>query len=144
MKFKRWFFPCRSFKSHSQTLCGRRNESRSDWEQEIQEIWCLISSIKSNFPQMLYIVEEHLNLLANLGATVQSAFNSWSTTLMKRIECESLRLSRDLWIFDRPPRWCHVACFINNASNARCWILIGSFRCVMISAVITPLINGWS
>ena len=74
---------------------------------------------------MLYIVEEHLNLLANLGVTVQSSFNSRSTALMKRIGCKLLRWSRGCWIFDWLPRWSHVATVINNACNVHRWILIG-------------------
>ena len=62
VEFKRRFLPRRSSKSHSQILRGCGNKSRSDREQEIQEIWCLNSSIKLNCPRMLYIVEEHLNL----------------------------------------------------------------------------------
>ena len=61
-EFKRRFPPRRSSKSHSQALCGRENESKSNREQEIQEIWCLNSLIKSNCPRMLYIIKEHLNL----------------------------------------------------------------------------------
>ena len=51
---------------------------------------------------------------------------------MKYIGCESLRFSHDTWIEDGPPRGCHVACVINNPSNARRWILIRRFRCVSL------------
>ena len=88
------FLPRWSSKSHSQTLCGCRNESRSDWEQEIQEIWCLKGSIYSNCSRMLNIVEEHLNLYANFGVPIQSSFNPRSTDLMKHIGWESLQLSQ--------------------------------------------------
>ena len=47
--------------------------------------------------------------------------------------CESLQLTRGRWIFDRPPRRCHVACALNNASNIRRWILTRRFRCVSLS-----------
>ena len=39
-----------------------RNESKSDWKQEMQGWWCLDSSIAKNHPRMHYNVEEHLNL----------------------------------------------------------------------------------
>ena len=133
MEFKHRFLPRRLSKSHSQALRGPINESRSDWEQEIQEIWCLNSSIKSNCPRLIYIVKEHLNLWANLVVTVRSAFNSRSTALAKRIRCDSLRLSRGHWIFHRLPRWCHIGCIIHNASSARLWILIEHFKCVSVN-----------
>ena len=60
--FKSRFLPRRSLKSQCETLHGHENESRSDWEQEIQEILYLNSLIKSNCSRMLYNLEEHLNL----------------------------------------------------------------------------------
>ena len=62
VEFKRRFLPRRSSKSHSQTLQGCENESKSDWEEKIQEICCLNSLIYSNFSRMLYNLEKHLNL----------------------------------------------------------------------------------
>ena len=39
----------------------------------------------SKHPRMFYIVEEHINLLGDLGIAVGSAFNLRSTALMKHI-----------------------------------------------------------
>ena len=146
VEFKRRFFPRRSLKSHTQTLCGCGNELRSDWEQEIQEIWFLNSSIKSNCSQMFYIVEEHLNLYANLDVTVRSLFNPRSRALMKCIRCESLRLSRSHWIFCWPSRWSDVASIIKMHQTLAVGLrsdVSDAFRLVLILAVITLLINGW-
>ena len=43
--FKSQFLPILSTKSHFQALRGHENESRSEWKQEIQGIWCLKNSI---------------------------------------------------------------------------------------------------
>ena len=74
VEFKRRFLPRRSSKSHSQTLCGCKNESITNCEQDIQEMWCLISLIKSNCSWILYIIEEHQMRRSafNLGVTVWS------------------------------------------------------------------------
>ena len=61
-EFKRQILPNRSTKSHFQSLCGRKNESRTDWNQAIQGWRCLDRSMEQNHPRMHYTFEEHLNL----------------------------------------------------------------------------------
>ena len=42
-----------STKSHFQIL-GRKNESRSEWKQEIQGLWCLESSITQKTQEYIF------------------------------------------------------------------------------------------
>ena len=125
VEFKRRFLPRWLLKSHSQALHGHGNQSRSDWEQEIQEIWCIKSLIKSNCPQMLYIVEEHLNIYANLRITVDSSLinDSDETHWIRIVTIKSWPLDHR-WTAEMMPRRVHY----KNASNARCWIAIRMFQ----------------
>ena len=72
------------------------------------------------------------------------AFTSRSTALMKHIECESLRLSRGRWIFDRPPRWSHVASVINNARDVCRLILIERSDAFFVGFYLNRYNSFWS
>ena len=69
----------------------------------------------SENPRMIYNVEEHLDLLGNLGVTVGSRFNSSINDSDETPGFESLRLSFIRWILDKPLRFFHLTRTIRNA-----------------------------
>ena len=66
---------------------------------------------------MIYIVEEHLNLLAKLGIVIGFDSSSSINGLGETPGCESLSLSRVRSIRDEAPRFCHVACEEESSCN---------------------------
>ena len=64
----------------------------------------------SKNPQMIYIIEEHLNLLGKLGVTIGSRFNSSINGYDETQICKLLGLSCGRWIGDGLPRSHHISC----------------------------------
>ena len=142
LAFKSRFLPILSMKSHFQKFCGPKKWLKA------RDSRILVSRQfdYSKNPKIIYKVEEHLNLYGKLGVTIGSSFNSSINGFDETQRCESLRLSHGRWIGDGPLRSCHVGCEEKTHQTPSIWSWSNApdaFLLVLVSLVITPLMDGW-